>query len=587
MNKKEIYYNVYRKSGHVKVIHDKCVPVLGLVKNVTENGVTKRRMHLTPLSKDNYTVFEDGTSAANSITDNEGIGQDAFLYVPKYFYKGVNNYRQAKKHLFLSGLTTVPAASYTKQSLVQLSAMTKFAGQCLDISGSWLDLSVNTAIDEGDDVANWIGSAYLYNTYRVAVNGGYKQVRFPGLRHSYAGFVFTDADGKCISAQSFTMTDYVGNPGDFDNEIGDYIFANVPENATYLYFSMVATNEELFTSGAAFGAMPVTNQQGTVTGYAAVLLTDSPEIEAIEPNWVEHKSELIGLYQGFAEGITTGGTPTSGLRSISGKTVSRGNGTATIKNWTYDANGNPTAYPSGSINGTAQDFYNLARIRTNQTTVDDGEYTTVPYETSKDMANLMMAWFGTRDIETIVGRGSSAGETTGILNSIGAGDSNYSEENQHNKMWGLECWTASTYEWMDNGCLNAPSFDAFYKEHRIEKSNWVVDYHLNIKQQDGNERRVKMATANQASNVARVRFGRFCDIVVSAYAGDSVYATCYACYQSSNSGKGRVLGRSYYNANADAGVAYVHTNYAASVSGTGHGGRLCFFGKIENEEDVL
>ena len=578
--------NGYQKSGHVKVIHDKCVPVLGLVKNVTENGVTKRRMHLTPLSKDNYTLYEDGTSAVNAITDNEGIGQDAFLYVPKYFYKGVNNYRLAKKHLFLSGLTTVPSASYTKQSLVQISEMAKFAGQCLDISGDWLDLSVNTAMGEGDDIEDWMGSASLYNTYRVAVSGGYKQVRFPGLRHTYAGFVFADADGKCISAQSFTMTDYAGNPGDFDNEIGDYIFCDIPENAVYLYFSMVATNEALFTNGSAFGAMPILNEQGTITGYAAVLLTDSTEIEAIEPYWVEHQSELIGIYQGFAEGVTAGGIATSGLRSLSGKANSRGNGTSEYNNnWTYDVDGNPIgSLPSNTLNGTAQDFYNLARIRTAQTNVDDGEYTTVPYETSKDMANLMMAWFGTRDVESIVGVGSGASYTTGQRNSLGMGDS---LQVGLNKMWGLEAWTATMYEWMDKGCLNAPSFAAFLKAQRKELSTYVVDYTYNIKQQDGNERRVKAVTTNQASNVARVRFGRFCDIVASAYAGDSVYATCYACYQSTNSGKGRVLGRSGLNALASAGVAYSSSSLAASHSDSNSGGRLCFFGKIENEEDVL
>lgn len=584
--------NGYTRSGHVKVIHDKCVPVMGMVKNVTENGQNKRYMHITPLSKENYTLFADGTSAANAITDNEGVGQDAFLYVPKYFYKGVNNYMSAKKHLFLSGLTTVPSSSFTNMRLVQISAMTKFAGQCLDISGSWLDLAVQGELGVGNPVLNWIGTASLYNTYRVDVSGGFKQVRFPGLRHSYAGFAFADADGKCISAQSFTMTDVAGNPADFDNEIGDYIFVNVPDNAAYLYFSMVATNEAKFVNGSAFGAMPVTNQQGTVTGYAAVLLTDSTEIEAIEPNWVEHKPELIGLYQGFAQGITTGGTPTSGLRSLSGKNTSRGNGTSTIKAWTYDSDGNPTDYPSGSINGTSQDFYNLARIRTKQTTVDDGEYTTVPYETSKNMANLMMAWFGTRDCETICGNGSTPSYTTGLRNSTGMGDTRISGGSSSNttglnKMWGLEAWTASMYEWMDNGCLNAPSFEAFFKQHRVEQSSWVVDYTYNIKQQDGQERRVKAATTNQASNVARVRFGRYCDIVASAYAGDSVFATCYSCYQSTNDGKGRVLGRSYNYASAYAGVACAGTSIAASYSSTNIGGRLCFFGKIENEEDVL
>ena len=577
--------NGYQRSGHVKTIHDKCKPVMGMVKNTIVDGVTKRLMTLTPLSKDSYTLFEDGTSAVNAITDNDGLGQDAFLYVPKYYYKGVNNYLLARKHLFLSGLTTKPSSSSTKQELIALSELEKFEGVCLDISGDWLDIAGSGDIGVGDNVEEWMGTASAYTTYRVAVSG-YRQVRFPGLKHNYAGFAFTDANGHVITSQHFSMVDVVGNPADFDNEIGDYIFCNIPDGAVYLYFSIMVVTETLFNNGNAFGAIPVmTNNE--ITGYAAVLLTDSSEIEAIEPYWVEHKPELIGIYQGHAAGITIGGTPTSGLRSISGKVVSRGNGTATIKEWTYDEDGNPTAYPSGSINGTAQDFYNLARIRTEQTQVDNGWYFTVPYETSKDMANLLMAWFGTRDIETIVGRGSSAGETTGIRDSIGMGDSAYNASNQHNKMWGLECWTASTYEWMDNGCLNAPSFKTFLKAHRIENSSWPIDYTYNILQQDGQERRVKAATTNQGTNVARVRFGRYCDIVVSSYAGDGVYSTCYACYQSTNGGRGRVLGRSYNYAYAYAGVAYSHTNNASSFSGTSSGGRLCFFGEIANEEIVL
>ena len=585
--------NGYTRSGHVKIIHDKCQPVLGMVRNTTDpdSGDAKRWMHLTKLSKDNYGLFADGTSAANSITDNEGVGQDGFLYVPKYYYKGVNNYLAATKHLFLSGLGTVPTKSSTLESRVALSSLTKFAEKALDVSGSWLDITGSGALSVGSSVDNWIGTASLFNTYRLDVRGGYKQVRFPGLRHNYAGFAFTDSDGKVISVHQFTMTDYVGNPADFDNEIGDYIFCSIPENAVYLYFSMNASNETLFGNGSAFGAMPIT-ENGAVTGYAAILLTDSIELEAIEPDWVEHKPELIGLYQGHAAGITTGGTPTSGLRSISGKTTSRGNGTSTIKTWTYDSDGNPTAYPSGAINGTSQDFYNLARIRTSQTSVDDGEYTTVTLETSKDMANLMMAWFGTRDCESICGNGSTSAYTTGLRNSTGMGDTRISGGSSSNttglnKMWGLEAWTGSMYEWMDNGCLNAPSFRQFLKDQRIEQSSYVVDYHYNIKQQDGSERRVKAATTNQATNVARVRFGRFCDIVVSSYAGDTVYATCYAAYQSTNAGKARVLGRSSSSANAHAGVVYSYTNHAASFSYTFSGGRLCFFGKIDNEEIVL
>ena len=313
------------------------------------------------------------------------------------------------------------------------------------------------------------------------------------------------------------------------------------------------------------------------------------EIEAIEPDWVEHKSELIGVYQGWAEGMSgaSGGIATGGLRSISGKVVIRGNGTSTTNaNWQYDSVGNPTGLPGTKLNGTAQDFFNLARYRTYQSGVLNGEYTTVPFETSKDMANLLMAWFGTRDIETIVGRGSSAGETTGIRNNIGMGDSAYPAQNQHNKMWGLECWTASTYEWTDKGCFNAPSFAQFLREKRPASASYVTDYFYNILQQDGNERRVKAASLNHATCAARVRFGRRCEIVVSAYTGETSYAMCYAAYQSSNSDKGRVLGRSSYGANANAGVAYSYTYYASAVSSTSGGGGLCFCGEIENEGEL-
>ena len=40
--------------------------------------------------------------------------------------------------------------------------------------------------------------------------------------------------------------------------------------------------------------------------------------------------------------------------------------------------------------------------------------------------------------------------------------------------------------------------------------------------------------------------------------------------------RSRVLGRSYHNANASAGVAYANTSHAASYSSTYSGGRLCF-----------
>ncbi len=593
--------NGYQTSGHVKTIRNRCKPVLGWVKTVTEGGVNHRRMHIEPLSKEDYTKRADGTtSAANDIDATEDYGQDVFVYVPKYYYKGVNDYRNARKHLFLSGLTTLPLSTAVVSEKVTLSSLVSWPGRVLDVSGSWLYVKALVPVSEYSeaqsatkttDPLECLSIASGMNTYRIDVNG-YRQVRFPGLMHSYAGFAFVNEAGECIEVNRFTMTNPSDNPSDYDNNIGDYIFATVPEGAVALYFSVTATSADLFTSTSGEvpqGSLgPILSGQN-VTGYFACLLTDSAEIEAIEPDWVEHKSELIGVYQGMVPGMpgSSGGKPTDGLRSLSGKTTSRGNNTYAIEQWTYDNNGNPTALPTVSLNGTSQDFFNLAAVRTALTQIEGGEYSTVPYETSKDIANLIMAYYGTRDVETIVGRGGSPSYTTGLRNSIGFEDTAYAESNQANKMWGLECWTASMYEWMDKGCLNAPSFDAFKKAERSDGvSTWVIDYFYNIVRQDGTEARVKANNTNQGTNVARVRFGRYCDIVVSSYAGDTTYATCYAIIQSTNGARGRVLGRSGYNANANAGVVYSHAGYARSYSYTSYGARLCFFGTIENESEV-
>ena len=541
--------NGYYGSGHVKLIRDRSHIVKGEINVVTH------KMHCTKISRESLNLTANGD--AFNPADPNGEMYDVFMYLPKYYYKGVNDYKNARKHLFLSSRTTTPESTATITRRLTLASLLHVDGKAID----------NRYFQVGDSYdATILSTAQNLNLYKVEVTG-MKQVRFPGMAHSYFASFFADATEKFIEIFTFTMQNIVKNgsivnPADFDNDLGDYIFLPVPEGAKYLYFACTKT---------AAATLP------------EVILTDSAEVEAIEPDWVEHKSELIGVYQGWASGMSgaSGGIATSGLRSISGKVVIRGNGTSTTNaGWTYDTNGNPTNLPSTKLNGTAQDFFNLARYR--------GEgYSTVSYETSKDMANLLMAWFGTRDIETLVGRGSSAGETSGVRNSIAFGDSNYYAQNQHNKMWGLECWTASTYEWTDKGCLNAPSFTQFLKDKRPDNNgSYPIDYYYNILQQDGNERRVKAATANQGTCAARVRFGRFCDIVVSSYTGESSYAMCYAAYQTTNGSRGRVLGRSGSNAGAYAGVAYSNTNSASSYSDANYGGRLCFFGEIENESDL-
>jgi len=557
--------NGYYASGHVKLIHDHCVPVLAYVNPDTH------KLHVEELSRQNYAKLANGSNADHTGSSSV-LERDGFLYVPHYWYKGVNDYKNARKYFLPSFKTTQPKSSATVTTRLALTELTKIADR-LPLNSRH---SVGDAIDE-----SLFFTTDSLDTYKVEVKG-MKQVRFPGYldkTDKLGCCLFTDDFDNIIQIFTFQMTDVkkngvVINPADFDNDIGDYVFLSIPAEATNLYFACTKLS---------------------AAKLPEVILTDSKEIEAIEPDWVEHLPELVGLWQGYAPGITTGGTPTGGLRSLSGKATSRGNNTSTNISWTYDADGNPTALPTIAINGTAMDFFNLARVRTALTGVQNGEYTTVGYETSKDLANLMMAWFGTRDCESIVGAGGTPSYTTGIRDSIGAADSDItlmpgasgSNTSQLNKMWGLEGWTGSLFEWMDKACMNAPSFDAFIKSHRAQTgTGWVVDYIYRILQQDGQERNVKAESANQGTCVARVRFGRYCDIVVSSYTAETSWANCYAAYQSSYNGLGRVLGRSSYYANAFAGVAYSNTHYASAVSGTNVGARLCFFGEIENEEDI-
>lgn len=541
------YEQDYAHSGHVEKVREKSQLCAGQI------NATTHKMHVTKLDRDDISKTADGD--AFDLTDANYEMYDIFMYLPHYWYKGVNNYKNATKHFLLSANAECPRATGTPQWSA-LSSLLFAEG----VSVSYSVHTVGTTID----TSNLVSSSGQASTYRIDVEGK-KQVRYPAINHITFCAVFADENNKVIQQCRLFMSDIPGNPPDFDNTLGDYDFRSVPDNAKWLYFTVM----------------------DVVPKTVKAMLTDSSELEAIEPDWVEHKAELIGVYQGSAYGMTTGGTPQTPLRSVSGQTVCRGNGTSAYKTWSYDANEEPDALPTAAINGTAQDFNNLARVRNKISDVINGRYTTVPYETSKDMANLIMVWFGTRDVETVVGRGSTSAYISGVRNNIGLGDTAFRAQNQLNKMWGLEAWTATVYEWMDNCCFNAPSFEEFRKAHRQEKTSWAIDYYYNILQQDGNERRVKASTVNAATNVARVRFGRYCDIVASSYAGDSSYATCYAAYQGAQANRGRVVGRSGYNANAYAGVACSNTNNASSSSSTYYGGRLCFFGEIENESVLI
>ena len=103
----------------------------------------------------------------------------------------------------------------------------------LYVSGKALD---NRIYDDGDQVDSILVTATECSVYKVPVDG-MKQVRFPGINHSYFSHLFADESGNILSTNNLLMADYSGNPADFMNDEGDYDFRDVPDGAKYLYFT--------------------------------------------------------------------------------------------------------------------------------------------------------------------------------------------------------------------------------------------------------------------------------------------------------------------------------------------------------------
>ena len=483
------------------------------------------KMEVRALSDATYLKFADGSEF--DPTDRIGEGYDVMLRPGHFWYKGVNDYKTQNKYIFFSSLDGMPEPSgeYVRTTLALLTA---FPNTGVNMSRATVGGLFN---DESLTVVSNL------NSYSVNVSG-MKQIRFPGVNISGWGAVFVDADGIVLGR--FNMS--VGHAL-FDFVEGDYVFCDIPAGSVKCYFCVY---------------------QG-VSLDTEVITTDSTEIEAIEPDWVEHKDDdLIGVY-----GMTVDNLGRA--RSVSGAVTKRGDGTATTSTgWTYDRNGKVTnVVLPNDLHFTCKDFQNIASMR------GDG-YQDIDYEQNKIMAILFWGLYGTRNDQDVTGNGVSAGYTTGGTDSIGKTCTNKSTG--LTKTLGLEGFIACNFEWMTNVALNVRSWKNFVKNACVATSDDATDYTLHIYDPiSDTERTVKTPNGTYSGyNVARVKNGRFCDTIVSKFDtnDNSRFITYYCCYATINSSTGRVVGRASYNANVSGGLAYANTNNASSNSNTNNGSRL-------------
>ena len=538
------YSNEYKASAHVLQIWNDMKPVIGIY----DQGSSK--MNCIPLDEGDYSKLADGRSLENTYDKGE---YDAFMYIGRYWYKGINDYKHDRKYLFYSSLQTKPMSSASVTKKVKLAEIMLMAGcsVCTDsIDTNIYDDSGNLKIDSS---STFVRTNASYNAYKMDVEG-MRQVRWPGLTSSRIGGVFVKEDGSVIDIYNLT-----GMASDTDFMEGDYTFTSVPDGSKYFIF-----------------AVKVVNADGEA------LAVDSSELEAIEPDWVEHKPELVGIY----EAAMLNGT----LRSVSGVAAKLGdNDSNTYTGWTYDSEGNvqnidPTDIADLTLHYTYKDFQNLAWLR-------GKGYQKIDYETSKDVANLFYALIGNRDAQAVCGYGRGVGSSssngwtnnykTGYWNSIGKANSPWNN-GMGNKVLGIENFLACNCEWMDNVGVNIKSFTSFKKSKMVATSGDSLDCVWHIYDPfTQTERAVQGINANGYC-IGRVRFGRHADLVPTKLTSDnSKWNQNYTDIYWYSHSIGRVLCRAGIYAGACGGLAYAVANYASSNSCPCFGTRLAFKGAIE------
>jgi hypothetical protein len=238
---------------------------------------TEGTMTVYPLHDQNSNYYADAENVANcSPALLNGTQGDVWMYEPKYYYKGINDYLHNKKYSCFSASAEMPDSP----------VCTVFSYNDLLTAGNVREgfklLLGNLTVDSAS-----VADAN-YSVCKVDVSGR-KKVRFPTtLGSSMICSAFSDNSGNVIS----TLTVPTLNHRFSD---GMYLIADIPTSATRLYFTILKNAE-----------------------FDCVVLSDSIKIEDMEQDWVEHPACLTAVFEATAIGSAiysaiTGGTSVSGL----------------------------------------------------------------------------------------------------------------------------------------------------------------------------------------------------------------------------------------------------------------------------------
>ena len=488
------YGNNYEPSGHIARILAKRHRVLA--KKSGEGKVTVFPLHD---ENSNYYADNDNVNKATTavLTGSEG---EVFMFEPHYWYKGINDHINKKKYALYSSNADCPKAAESVKLLF-----------------GDLEVKSGYAIRSGVEYATLANAETpaSENSYCIVDVEGYKQARFPGLVSAVYGAVFLDAENNIVGRMKATSDSGIIN--------GMYLFSAIPEGATKLAFSIV--------NAAAFDY---------------VLLTKSEELEAIEPDWVEHEACLCGVYEArVADDVA---------HSISG------------------------VQSSASISQADFEVYANNRGK---------GFQLVDWEMHKDVCNLFYAKYGNRDSQGTCGYGSNTnGRATGLTNEAGMTDTHANpttptentayltlggtEKNINSpNVMGYENWQGNKAEWLGKTGFNVAK----------------IDYQWVSTMPDGSQRRIQGLQATGDLYPCNVVHGRFMDIVAARSGGSTSTFYFDDCYQAGSTA--RVVFRSWdYGVGASGGVSSASASHDSAGALTLIGSRLAFRGEIVFAESV-
>lgn len=520
----------YKASGHFVKIFDEAHAYR------TTYDSREAKLYARQISDADYNLMADGTEF--DPTDTTGEGYNILLGFGRYWYKGVNDFKNQRKYFFASSCRTEPLSTAAKTNRRKLSEILVQEKSCVFTTVNGEELAKGDAYEISGNPST--------NVYALDV-AGMKQVRWPGLNNAQTGAVFVDADDKVVGVFSMAVSH-----SQFDFATGDYVYCDVPAGAKKI----------VFTSPVGYD-----NDEA--------IAVDSAAVEAIEPDWVWAPMRFVGVYAMSLDSM-------GHARSISGASVQVGNNKdGTSDEWTYDSEGNVTnsSMPTSAMNYSYTDQMNLIEM------LGKG-YRGESYETYKDIANLVMALTGTRDIQAYAGSGYITTTGNNGLNNYGKVTRKNPGTKKGSIVFGLQnAFGAGATTMLEGIATGVPSVAQFRKDKRVADSGYPHDTKVHIVRDfQTKEESVIAAVTPSGHCVARVRFGRYCDIIASSYTSDSsAYNKNYSDYQQYHEACGMVV-RAGGNFGASGGLVYLEADRVASYSYSQHCSRIEYSGDYELTE---